>query len=109
MLVLGQPKELCKMARHTTVTHRRNRKKFRGKNCYALSAIDECFDKKEEWYANELFIELKGMIHPNHMPRNVHAVGSLLRRHYAKSNVQDGTIPHRQSANHRAIWKRREE
>ncbi len=48
-VALGQPKELCKMARHTTVTHRRNRKKFRGKNCYALSAIDECFDKKEEW------------------------------------------------------------
>ena len=97
------------MSRHTTVTHRRNRKKFRGKNCYALSAMDECFNNKEEWYANELFIELQGMIHPNHMPRNVHALGYLLRRHYVKSNIQDGTIPHRQSANYCATWKRREE
>jgi hypothetical protein len=47
------------MARHTTVAHRRNRNKFRGKNSYALSAMDECFDKKEEWYSNELFLELK--------------------------------------------------
>ncbi len=65
--------------------------------------------RKRNGNANELFVELQGMIHPNHMPRNVHAVGSLLRRHYAKSNIQDGTIPYRQSANHRATWKRREE
>ncbi len=97
------------MARHTTVTHRRNRKKFKGKNSYALSAMDECFDKKGEWYSKDLFVEVKGMIHPNHMPRNVHAMSSLLRRYYAKANKQDGTLGHRESANYVALWKRREE
>ena len=109
MLVLSQPKELYEMSRHTTIEHRRSRKKFKGKNAYALSAMDECFNKKEKWYANELFVELQNMIHPNHMPRNVHAVGYLLRRYYTKSNQQDGTLGHRESANYLALWKRREE
>lgn len=97
------------MSRRTSVTHRRNRNKFRGKNSYALSAMDECFDMKEEWYANELFLKLQDMIHPNHMPKNVHAVGFLLRRYYEKSNIQDGSIPHRKSADYCATWKRREQ
>ena len=90
------------------LSHRRNKRKFSGKNSFALSAMDECFDKREEWYANDVLVELKGMIHPNHMPKNVHALGYLLRRHYAKANKQDGTLKYRKSANYCAIWKRRE-
>jgi len=97
------------MARHTTVAHRRSRKKFKGKNSYALSAMHECFDKKGEWYAKDLFEVMRDMIHPNHMPRNTHAVSSLLRRYYAKANEQDGTLGHRESSKYLTLWKRREE
>jgi len=95
------------MARRTVCTHHRKRSKFKGKNAYALSAMDELFDKKQSWYSKELFIAMEGMLHPNHMPKRGR-LNYLLKIHYAKGNVQDGTLSHRESADYTAVWIRRE-
>tara|TARA_R110000824_G_scaffold216151_1_gene402755 strand:- start:742 stop:1005 length:264 start_codon:yes stop_codon:yes gene_type:complete len=75
----------------------------REKFFYTRRELRRLFEERNGWYARELMLVLGDSLAPIHQPK-LHRLQYILKIDYAKGNMQDGTLGHRESADYCTWW-----